>query len=137
MLAVAVAGALPAVHEDAIDAIARHDLFVHRCHEVEVVWPKRTGHPHLRRRPVATRFALRVDGDPVWMRKFRIVIGRVWIGTREDRHPELAAAGNEFAKYIAAGERCAAVVKGHLGGIEGQTASGTEADTVGLCALEV
>ena len=53
VLAVAHARAVPAIDEDAIDPVARHDLVLHFGHELEVVRAKPAGDPHLRRSPVA------------------------------------------------------------------------------------
>ena len=65
VLAVAHPGAGPAVDEDAVDAVARHDLPVDRGHELEVVRPQGAGDPHLGRGPVPARLPCGVDGDPV------------------------------------------------------------------------
>ena len=98
MLAIAHAGAGPAVDEDPVDAVPRHDLPVHRGHELEVVRPQGAGHPHLRRGPVPARLALGVHGDPVGMRVADVVVGRVRVGPRQHDHAELPAARDQLAE---------------------------------------
>src|ERR1019366_3513709 len=51
VLAIAIAGAVPAVHEYAVSVVASHDLFMHGGHELEVVRAEGTGDPHLGRGP--------------------------------------------------------------------------------------
>ena len=65
MLAVAHPGAVPAVDEDGVHPVARHDLPLHLGHELEVVGAEPARHPHLRRGPMPARLALGVHRDPV------------------------------------------------------------------------
>src|SRR6266702_2412862 len=137
VLAVAIAGAVPAVHEDAVGVVAGHDLFVHGGHEFEVVRAEGAGDPHLRRGPVTARISLGVYCDAVWVRGLGVVIGCVRIGADEHRHAKFAAAGDEFAEHVAIVEPGAAVMKRNLGGIVSDATSTAETDAVGARALEV
>ncbi len=137
MLAVTVAGSIPAVHEDAVRVVAGHDLFVHGVHEFEVVGAESAGDPHFGRRPVAARISLRVDRDPIGVRSFGVVVCGVRVGADEHRHAEFAAAGDEFSEDVAIVEPRAAVVEGNCGGIVGDATAAAEADAVGTGALEI
>ena len=117
--------------------VARHDLFVNGGHEVEVVGAEGAGDPHLGRRPVAARIAVGVDGDPVGVGGFGVVVGGVRVGADEHGHVELAAAGDEFAEDVAVVEPCAAMVEGDFGGIVGDAAASAETDSVAASAFEV
>src|SRR5215472_99554 len=100
MLAIAHAGAFPSVDEYAVDAVARHDLAFYLCHEFEVVRPKTTSDPHFRRCPMPASFAGGVDGDPVRMRGFDVVVGCVRISAHDDHHAQFAATGDKFAEDV-------------------------------------
>ena len=130
VLAVAVSGAVPTVEEEAVWAVAGHDLFVDGGHEFEVVGAVGAGDPHLGRGPVAAGLAVRVDGDPVGVGGLGVVVGGVGIGADEDGHAEVAASGDEFAEDVAVVEPGAAVVEGDGGGVVGDAASAAEADSV-------
>ena len=86
---------------------------------------------------MAAGIALCVDGDPVGVRGFGIVVGGVGVGADEHGHVLLAAAGDEFAENVAIVEPLAAMVKGDVGRVEGDAASTAETDAVGAGALEV
>ena len=110
---------------------------MHGGHEFEVVGAQGAGDPHLRRGPVAAGIALCVDGDPVGMRGFGVVVGGVGVGADEHGHVEFAAAGDEFAENVAVVKPLAAMVKGDVGGVVGDAASAAETDGVGASAFEV
>ena len=78
-----------------------------------------------------------VDGDPVGMRGFGVVVGGVGVGADEDGHVVFAAAGDEFAEDVAVVEPGAAMVKRDFGGVVGDAAAAAETDGVGAGALEV
>ena len=137
MLAVALAGSVPAVDEDSVDAIARHDLFVHFGHEFEVVRPQPAGHPHLGRCPVAARIALRVHGDPIRMRGLNVVVGRVRVGAHEHHHTKLAAAGDQIAKHVAVAEPLARMMERNLRRVVGHASAATQASRRGLGPPEI
>ena len=137
MLAPALAVTVPAVDEDAVHAVGRHDLALHLGHKLEVVRPEPAGDPHLGRGPVAARLAVGGHRDPVGMGGLHIVIGGVRVGARDDDHAELAAAGDEFAEHIAVAQPGAAMVEGNLGRVIRHAAAGAEADGVRLGAREV
>src|SRR5207248_256186 len=100
MLAVTHARAIPAIDEDAIDAIARHDLALYLGHELEIVRPKPARDPHLRRRPMPARLALDIDRDPVGMGLLHVIISGMRNGSCDHDHPEFPAAAHQFAKWI-------------------------------------
>ncbi len=137
MLAVAHAGTVPAVDEEAVHAVAGHDLPLHLGHELEVVGPQAAGDPHLRRGPVAPGFAVGVHRDPVGVRRLHVVVGGVGIGAGDDDHAEPPTAGDELAQHVAVAQPRAAVVKGDPGRVVGDTATGAEAGGVGMRAAEV
>ena len=137
VLAVTVGLVGPAVGEDAVDVVARHDLAVHGGHEVEVVGAERAGDPQLGVGPVPARRAVRVDGDPVGVRASEVVARRMRIGARDHRHVHRAAAAHQVAEGIAGAEPGAAVVQRDVGGVVGDDAAGAEAGRVGVHALEV
>ena len=135
--AVAHAGAVPAVDEDAVHPVARHDLALHLGHQLEVVRTEAAGDPHLGRGPVPARAAVRVGRDPVGVRGLHVVVRRVRVGARQDDHPEPPAAGDQLAEDVPIAEPRAAVMEGNLRRVVGDAAPGAEADTVGARAPEV
>ncbi len=137
VLAVAHAGPVPAVDEDAVHPVAGHDLPLHLGHELEVVGAQAAGDPHLRRGPVAAGPPVFVHRDPVRVRRLHVVVGGVRIGAGDDHHPELATPGDELAEHVAAAQPRAAVVEGDLGRVVGDAAAGAQAGGVGVRALEV
>lgn len=136
MPAVTHAGAVPAIDEDAIDAVARHDFALHFGHEFEVVRTEAAGHPHFGRGPMAAGLAVGFDSDPVRMRGLDVVVGGVRIGTGNDDHAEFATAGDEFAKRIGIAEPLTAMMKRDVGWIVGDATAGAQANSVGFCALK-
>ncbi len=106
-------------------------------HEFEVVRTIRACHPHLRRRPVATRIALGIHRDPVGMRRLRVVIRRVRIGADKHRHIQLAAPRDQFTQHIAIPKPDAAMVKRNLGRIVRNAPASTQTDAVRSRAFEV
>src|SRR5258708_5877841 len=66
-----------------------------------------------------------------------VVVGRVWVGAREDDHAELAAARDQIAERIAVGQPPTAVMRGDLGGVVGDAAAGAQAGGVAMSAFEV
>ena len=86
VLAVAHAGAGPAVDEDAVHLVAGHDLPLHLGHELEVVGAQAAGDPHLRRGPVPAGLPVGVHRDPVRVRRLHVVVGGVRIGAGDDDH---------------------------------------------------
>src|SRR5262249_42421650 len=99
---VAVAGPVPrpAVAEDAVDLVARHDLARDFGHELEVVGAERAGHPPVRSGPVASLPALGVDGNPFGMSFGGIIEDRMRVGAGDHHHAELAATGRELAERV-------------------------------------
>ena len=75
--------------------------------------------------------------NPLGMRLLRVVIGGVRIGARDDDHPELAAAGDEFAEHIALAEPRAAVVKRNRRRIIRDTPAAAEAHGVRFRARKI
>src|SRR5271156_470280 len=71
------------------------------------------------------------------MRVADIVVGRVWIGPRDDHHPLLTTARYQITERVAVGQPLTAVVEGDLGGIGGDAAAGAQAGCVAKRAFEV
>ncbi len=137
MFAVTLARAVPTVDENPIHAVARHEFLFHFGHELEIVRTQPAGDPHLWRRPMTAGFSVRVHGDPIEVRRGRVVVGRVRIGAHDDHESKFAAAGDEFAEHVATTEPAAAMVKGNLGGIIRHAAAAAEADRVRVGALKI
>ena len=76
------------------------------------------------------RLALRVDRDPVRMRRLHVVVGGMRVGADEHDHAQLAAARDQFAEHVAVAQPCAAVMKRNLRGIVGHAAPAAQADAV-------
>ena len=57
-----------------------------------------------------------IDGDPVGVGLFDVVVGRVRVGPRDHDHAQLAAAGDQVAEGVAIAEPGAAVVERDLVG---------------------
>ena len=137
VLAITHARAGPAVAEDAVDLVEGDDLPGDLGHELEVVGAERTGDPQLRIRPVLAPAPLGVHGDPVRMRVVDVLMCGVRIGARDDVHPELATAGDEFAERVAIAKEPAAMVERDLRRVVGHATAGRQAGRVGVGALEV
>ena len=137
MLAKTHARAGPAVAEDAVDPVEGDDFPGDLGHELEVVGPERTGDPQLRIRPVLAPAPLSVHGDPVWMRVVDVLMSGVWIGARDDVHPERATAGNELTERVAIAKEPAAMVERDFRRVVGHAPAGRQAGRVGVSALEV
>ncbi len=134
--AVARAGPVPAVDEDAVHPVPGHDLPLHLGHELEVVGAQAAGDPHLRRGPVAAGPTVPAHRDPVRVRRLHVVVGGVRIGAGDDHHPEVATPGDELAEHVAAAQPRTAVVEGDRGRVVGDAAAGAQAGGVGVRALE-
>src|ERR1700759_414551 len=91
MLAIAHAGAGPAIGKNAVGRVLRHDLFVHPGHEIEVVRAEGTGDPVVGIRWVTALVSLGVDGNPVGVSVVDILMGSVSVGARNNIHAEFAA----------------------------------------------
>lgn len=137
MLAVTHPGAVPAIDEDGVHLVARHDFALHLGHELEVVGTEPAGHPHLRRGPMPTRLARGVHRNPIRMRRLHVIVGRVRVGAGDDDHAQFTAAGDDFAEGIGLAKPLAAVVKRNLRRVIRHAPTGAEANRVGARALEV
>ncbi len=137
VLAVAHAGAGPAIAEDAVHVVEGDDLLGHLGHELEIVGTQRAGHPQLRRRPVAPLVALGVHGDPVRVGVVDILVRGVRIGAGDDDHVHLAAAGDQVAERVGGPQPGTAIVQRDFGWVEGHAAAGAEAGGVGVSAPEI
>ena len=137
MFAITLAGPVPAIDKNAVHTVARHDLLLDCGHELKIVRTQRARHPHLRRRPMAARPALRVHGDPIWVRGLNVIIGGVRVGAHEDDQAQFAAAGNQFAQHVAVAQPGAAMVKWNLRRIIRHATAAAEANGVGVGAPEI
>src|SRR5258708_26312581 len=90
VLAVAHAGAGPAIAEDAVDLVERHDLAGHCGHELEIVRSERARDPAAGRGPVAPLVAVLVDSDPIRMGIVNILEAGAAMRARHANHAELA-----------------------------------------------
>src|SRR5215475_14430812 len=124
MLAITHAGTGPAVAEDAVNVIQPHDLPRHLSHELEVVRPEATCHPHFRIGPVPALLVLRVDRDPVRMRVVDLLMSRMRVGSGDNIHTEFATSSNQFAEAIAVAQILAAVMQRNPGRIVGDATAG-------------
>ena len=86
VLAIAHAGASPAVGKDTVGRVLGHDLHMNLGHEVEVVRPQRAGDPELRIGGMAPLLALGIDGDPIGVSVIHVLLGRVRIGAGHHVH---------------------------------------------------
>ncbi len=86
---------------------------------------------------MAAWIAFGVDGDPVGVGGFGVVVGGVGVGADEDGHVLFATAGDELAEDVTVVKPGAAMVKGDVGGVVGDAASAAETDSVAAGALEV
>ena len=138
VLAVAHAGAGPAIAEDAIHLVEADDLLGDLGHELEVVGAERAGDPQLghgtgwRRLLPSASTAIQSGWASI-----DILVGGVRIGAGDHDHVELAAAGDQLAEGVAIAEPLAAVVERDFGGVVGDAAAGAEAGGVGVGAAEV
>jgi len=137
MFAKTLAGAVPAIDENAVHVVARHDFFFHVGHEFEVVRAEAARHPHFRRSPMAALFAVSVHGNPIGVRGGDVIVGSVGIGAGDDDHAQLAAAGDEVAEGVVITEPRAAMVKRNFGGIIGDTTTAAETHGVRLGAIKI
>ena len=137
VLAVAHARSRPPVAEDAVDAVARRDLFVNRGHELEVVRTERARHPQLRGRPVAAFLSARVDGDPIRMRVVHVLMRGVRVGARDDDHVPAAASFEELTERIRIAHPGASVMQRDRSGIVRDDAAGAQAGGVRVNSREV
>ena len=137
VLAVAHARSRPAVGENAVDLVARHDLARHLGHELEGVGTEAAGDPHLRAGPVTAFAALRVHGDPVGVRFVDVLVRGVRIGACHHYHAQLAAAPVQLAERVAIAHPGAAMVKRNRGGVVGDAAARAQARGVGVYAPEI
>ena len=127
----------PAVGEDAVNLVLRHDLAMDAVHEVEVVRPERAGHPEIGIRPVPQRRAVARRRDPVGVGGAHLVADGVRIGTRDDLHALRAAARDQRPERIAVAKPCAAMVQRNLGRVVGDDAAGAQRGSVGVKPAEV
>src|SRR5262249_12737778 len=112
VLAITHTGTVPAIDEDTVHLVTRHDFPLHLCHKLEVVGTQRTGHPHLRRRPVATWISIRVNRNPIWIPFAHVVVGRVRVGARNDYHAKLSTTCDEIPEHILLTEPGAPMMEG-------------------------
>jgi hypothetical protein len=137
MLAVAHAGACPAVAEDPVYLVQRHDLPGYLGHELEVVRAQSARHPQFRHGPMPPLPALRVHRDPVGVRLIDILVRRVRVGAGDHHHVHLAAAGHQVAERVAIAEPLAAIVQRDLRRVVRHASAGAQARGIRLRALEV
>src|SRR5271155_3721545 len=71
------------------------------------------------------------------MRVADVVVGRVWVGPRDDHHTLLTTARYQITERVAVGQPLTAVVEGDLGGGIGDAAAGAQAGCIAKRALEV
>jgi hypothetical protein len=137
VLAVAHAGAGPAVTEDAVHLVEGDDLLGDLGHELEIVRTEGASHPEIRVGPVAPLLALGLDRDPIGMRVVDVLVGRVRVGARDDHHVQFSAPGHQIAECVPGAEPLAAVMQRDFGGIVRHASAGGEAGGIGVGALEV
>src|SRR5207253_9118867 len=63
--------------------------------------------------------------------------GRMRISACNHYHSKFARTGDEVAERVTLFQPLAAVMQGDAGRVVGNTATGAEADRIGLCSLEV
>jgi hypothetical protein len=137
MLAVACPGAVPAVDEDAVQAVAAHDLALHVGHEVEVVGSEGAREPHLRRGPVAVLLSVRADKEPVRVGRLHVIISGMRVRAAYDHHSHVPAPLDQVPEHVPVPEPGAAVVERHLGRVVGHAAARAQAHRVAVGPLEV
>jgi len=126
VLAIAHAGALPAIAKNPVDLIALDDFTRHRRHEFKIVGAQGASDPKLRRSPMAALVSRRIDGDPIGMRIIEVLVGSVWIRACNDVHAQLAAARDEITEGIGIGHPTAAMMERNFRRVISDAASRTK-----------
>src|SRR6266516_3314075 len=126
VFAVTHAGAVPAIDENAVHSVARHDFLLHFGHELEVVRTQAAGDPQLWRGPMTPLVTVGLNRDPIRMRVAYVIVRGVRVGARDYDHAELAAAGDKFAERIGITDPLTAMVQRNFRRIIRDATAGTQ-----------